>query len=238
MRRLAALALVLAATGAAPAAADPVDDAPVVVPVNGGEVATAFATRAGARYDVVVRGVYAHGGTALGDCGHRNPGSAGTTFVAEANFFVDGGVAPCASMPAATEHVYRFTVTGTGGPVRFRLTGPAGSAGALQVSVARHVVTADCHFSVSGLPSSRNVLVTVQAEAVAEGASDVGMTGVRCEVSNAYGEKVVADFLAPGARAVVVAEGVLRASTLRTCVQASATWVTDLATAAYGPVCH
>lgn len=235
MRRLAAFLLLVAALPVPGATADPRQDASFPVQVNGAEAATLFSTVAGETYQVTVRGAYSHDGTHLADCGHVNEGSpAGTpSYVPVTNLYVDGAAAPCSGFAVTVDHGYRWSVTGTGAPLRFRLAGPAGAAGALLVAVSGRTLTATCDFTVSGLPTSRNVLVSIQATATAEGASDTAVTSVRCAVRNAYDEEIVAEGLLPGSRAVFVAEGILRASTLVPCVSASATWASDLATVTY-----
>lgn len=235
MRRLAAFLLLVAALPAPDAAADPRQDAPFAVQANGAETATLFATVAGKPYSVTVRGVYAHDGTHVADCGHANEGDAAgsTRYVPVTNLYVDGSPASCSGMAVTLDHGYRWTVTGTGGPLRFRLVAPPGAAGALAVAVSGHALSATCDFTVSGLPSSLNVLVSIQATATADGASDTAVTSVRCAVRNSYGEEIVAEGLLPGPKAAFVAEGILRSSTLVRCLSASATWASDLDTVTY-----
>jgi hypothetical protein len=217
------------------AAADPAQDASIVVTANGGSVSTLFSTVPGVPYDVAVRGLYDHDGAHLADCGHRNTGEPGAAvdYVAVDNLFVNGSPAPCAGSPVAADHIYHWTITGTGSSVSFRLVAPAGAAGGLAVQVKSHTVTASCTFSVSGLPSSQNILVSITATATAEGGSDAAATTVRCAVRNSYGEEIVAGGPMPGAHAVFVGEGIVRASTLVPCITASAIWAIDVAMASY-----
>lgn len=218
-----------------PATADPAQDVSVVVPVNAGNIATTFSTVAGRSYSVTVRGLYSHNGTQLADCGHRNVGDVAVTpnYVPVTNLYVNGAGAPCTGQDVTVDHAYTWTMSGTGAPLRFRIEAPSGAAGALTVSVRGFAVTATCDYYVQGLPSSRNVLVTIVVTAEAVGPSDVAYTNVRCALTNAYGESVVAEQTMPGSRLALVYEGVMQASSFTRCLTAHALWALDLRTVTY-----
>jgi len=107
------------------------------------------------------------------------------------------------------------------------------SAYVVPVHADANTVDATCDFSVSGLQTSRNVLVSITATATATGSATAALTSVRCEIHNSYGESVAAETAVPGPRAAIVGEGILQASTLTRCLTAHATWVLPTDTATY-----